>query len=1452
VKGDSFTTADSDADTFKWDAPASTCTVGTPTTITRAISEGVLHLGSDKQKAKTRVGVVGSATVSGDLDVRVTLHEVSTQNSSHIWFQLLNEPRCDWGLSPRTADGVFYEWNEGVMDNQFTLRAVKVLNGTGTSCGGSTTLTGDPVQLRIARAGNLWKWSYSFDGSTWLLDRQCTFAGVAGGLYPSLLATDEKSGPPTKFDLDDFTIVSEAVGVGGFRTAGDWTSPPFDIPSGKVLDQVAITGSFTPTWALDRTEIRKSGTVLASFDQDNLLTVTPSLTVCGSGIDIRLFLKGDGTGTPIVTQVDAILRGATAAQTIETVATGTSTGTVNQCGSDDLRETKTETIGGIESTQASDGETDVVGIPLDGTHGDTSSSDDVNIHYREQTDTTHNDTPPDSEILTAATHDSGSFPACLESSDGSNCTYSESATSSEQSFYPGTETIALGSRTQGRFPDDIMLSDDDLVQYSEQDGSTSTADYTASSQSVLIGSEDLGAVYRQGTFARKTDGPGPQTVAGVGFQGRALILWWTRQIAFGTAAGDSAGVGLVASTSQQYSVSWAADNGITPSNTGRHSAASAIVILGSGTPTLDGEAVFTGFTADGFTLGWTTNPNPAPATIIHFVVLGSFVSNAYLGQFVGPAAGVTGNRAYTGVGFRGNAAIFLTSLQTSLGDATSATMGFGVATGSSNRASGSIAIPDDTSTALTESVQDLKALVVENPAASPNPATDQSMDFVSFDADGFTLNHVKATTGNVLFWALVLQGGNYKVNYLTRPTVTGDQVVTGVGFQPKGVLFFGEASSLAFGAEDSGAEFILGGGTQATGSTVQGVMWGGENNANNPANAHMHTSNSRVIVDLSLTSQSSQNLASYKSSDADGFTITWSTVQTGSGQKWPWLAIGGSGQGSPFPACAQGSDDVECAYREASVGGIYEVEVKYSWTGVGTLGTEWRLYAEGREGATNPETIDIRIYGSDETTLSPAVCTLSTVADALYDCGPLTVDQLDGGTPDILFQDTSRSSDASQSSFLVDRAYVHETIVTKVLSVRYDWSGISLGGSSYELRLEAQRDDENILVQVLTPPSTWTTRLTISSTTDVVQTYVLSDDELNGGSPSVRFVDADPSDVFASSFRIDQVRIVRLDSTYSMNLEWDWTNSVTPTAATTLELVASRGGDSETIEVDVWDWQDLGWRAAFGIDSPTPFAYSTPLATACTVAPSDCEVSGPAPGSVRIRFVDVAGADLSKTSLNVDLGVVRATDLSYQMDIVYSWSSIGVRSAEDILQVEGHVSDETVNVQVWDWVSSSWTTPFTIDSTTDVTHEHLLLDREISSGLGVQIRFVGTNDGGGDTVPSDLWLDYVAIERHEYRLDVQENLTGITVTGSVSLRLEGRLTSAGENFDVYVWDYSAGAWTLWLDSSFTTSDQVFVHAVQASEIRSGSVLVRFVDDNSPGDLVASQLEIDLLEAIPAT
>ena len=79
--------------------------------------------------------------------------------------------------------------------------------------------------------------------------------------------------------------------------------------------------------------------------------------------------------------------------------------------------------------------------------------------------------------------------------------------------------------------------------------------------------------------------------------------------------------------------------------------------------------------------------------------------------------------------------------------------------------------------------------------------------------------------------------------------------------------------------------------------------------------------------------------------------------------------------------------------------------------------------------------------------------------------------------------------------------------------------------------------DENLNVQVLTPPSTWNTRITISATTNTLYTYTLTSSEYNSGAPAVRFTDPSGADSAQSDFYID-LSLVMTDHTYVYVANW--------------------------------------------------------------------------------------------------------------------------------------------------------------------------------------------------------------------------------------------------------------------------------------------------------------------------
>jgi hypothetical protein len=64
---------------------------------------------------------------------------------------------------------------------------------------------------------------------------------------------------------------------------------------------------------------------------------------------------------------------------------------------------------------------------------------------------------------------------------------------------------------------------------------------------------------------------------------------------------------------------------------------------------------------------------------------------------------------------------------------------------------------------------------------------------VSLDADGFTLNWTDRAASDV-FFVLSLKGGSYKLGFGDYKLTTGTEPYTGVGFQPKGVMFVSDGS----------------------------------------------------------------------------------------------------------------------------------------------------------------------------------------------------------------------------------------------------------------------------------------------------------------------------------------------------------------------------------------------------------------------------------------------------------------------------------------------------------------------------------------------------------------------------------------------------------------------------------------------------------------------------------
>lgn len=242
--------------------------------------------------------------------------------------------------------------------------------------------------------------------------------------------------------------------------------------------------------------------------------------------------------------------------------------------------------------------------------------------------------------------------------------------------------------------------------------------------------------------------------------------------------------------------------------------------------------------------------------------------SAFHGNFVLNTG--TGNQAITGLGFQPKIILFYSSCKSGAdGGQNDGFIMFGVASSSTARWVTQSGGPwgFGGGSANKKNWKTTRCIF-----ASQGFGTVAEADFVSMDADGFTINISTASTAIKIFY-LALGGTDLSafVGNTTLNSSTGNQAITGVGFQPD-YVGFGNTKAGTSTAEENGNNFCHGG---AISSTSRFVTQQDGNNGN-PTDENGSQITTKCLRYTSAAAVSFE--ADFVSMDTDGFTINVSTA----------------------------------------------------------------------------------------------------------------------------------------------------------------------------------------------------------------------------------------------------------------------------------------------------------------------------------------------------------------------------------------------------------------------------------------------------------------------------------------------------------------------------------------------------------------------------------------------
>jgi hypothetical protein len=390
-----------------------------------------------------------------------------------------------------------------------------------------------------------------------------------------------------------------------------------------------------------------------------------------------------------------------------------------------------------------------------------------------------------------------------------------------------------------------------------------------------------------GAFTLNT-ATGNQSVTAPGFTPKIVLFFPTNLTADGVTAHYHQTLGFALASDNEGVMTASSEDAQASSDATTEQHTSHCIMLNvPGSTSDDVTAELVTLDANGFTIN--IDNAPAAAYRVGYLALGgSDITNLAASSFVCNTS--LGNQSITAPGFQPDVVMFWTTSNATAPDDPQVDMrwSLGFATSSTERAWTSNWANSSKPTTETDRYQGTDQVIV---LWDGSGTIDGEADFVSFDANGFTIDWTNAPGIAAYVFYVCLKGGQYHVGSFTTQTSAGNFSETGTGFTPSAAIlasFLNAASGTAI----TGNKFSMG---VATGSTERFALGGTDEDAAADSNADSFFDDGRVYLNYDYA-QAKLGDIDFVSWGSDGFTLNQTDADP-TGNEVIYLAIGAAAVG---------------------------------------------------------------------------------------------------------------------------------------------------------------------------------------------------------------------------------------------------------------------------------------------------------------------------------------------------------------------------------------------------------------------------------------------------------------------------------------------------------------------------------------------------------------------------